>query len=419
MKILFVHQNYPGQFRESLPRLSAGGTHQIVFLTKRRVDAPQQGHTIAVYRDEHRTDAKVHRMARLFDTQVATGAAVRDACADLKKRGFVPDVIVGHAGWGELMFIKDVYPDAPMASYFEYYFIPKGGCVAYDPEFPEAPHVETLLHARNAMNYLTLARSAAGFTATDWQKQTYPPLFHPTMHVLHEGIRTDLLTPDHTSDLRVEAGGRTFSRDDELVTYIARNLEPIRGTHTMLRSLPALQKLRPKAQVAIIGADGVSYGRELAGGETFRQRFVRELGNKVDWSRVHFVGQVAYHDLVSLLRLSRAHVYLTAPFVISWSMMEAMALEKVIIASDNAPVRQFIAPGKTGLLVDFFNPAQLAETIARVCDKPSDFAPIGQAARREIVENYDFKTVAFPAFERFLEHVATLPSPGAPAVSSQ
>lgn len=419
MKILFVHQNYPGQFRESLPRLAGSGKHQIVFVTQRQIETPPKTHLIAVYKDTHKTGDKVHRMARLFDTQASTAMAVKTVCDGLKKRGFVPDVIVGHAGWGELMFIGDAYPDVPIAGYFEYYFIPKGGCVGYDPEFPEAADVSALLHARNAMNYLTYVRCAAGFTASEWQKQTYPPLLHDKMQVLHEGIRTDRLTPDHTSDISVTARDRTFSRDDEIVTYIARNLEPIRGTHTMLRSLPTLQRLRPKAQLVVIGADGISYGRAFAGPDTFRQRLMKELGDTVDWSRVHFAGQVPYGDLISLLRVSRAHVYLTAPFVISWSMMEAMALEKVVIASDNAPVRQFIEPGKTGLLVDFFNPVRLGETIASVLEKPADYMPIGQAARREIVEKYDFKTVAFPAFERFLKHVATLPSPGAPTVAVQ
>lgn len=406
MKILFVHQNYPGQFRESLPRLAASGKHQIVFATKRQIETPPKDHFIAIYKDTHKTDDKVHRMARLFDTQAGTAMAVKTVCEGLKKRGFVPDVIVGHAGWGELMFVGDAFPDVPMAAYFEYYFIPKGGCVGYDPEFPEAPDVSALLHARNAMNYLTYVRCTAAFTASAWQKQTYPPLLQDKIQVLHEGIRTDRLTPDHTSDIRVTVRDRTFSREDEIVTYIARNLEPIRGTHTMLRSLATLQKLRPKAQLVVIGADGISYGRALGGPDTFRQRLMKELGDTVDWSRVHFAGQMPYDDLISLLRLSRTHVYLTAPFVISWSMMEAMSLEKVVIASDNAPVRQFIEPGKTGLLVDFFNPAQLGETIASVLEKPGDHVPIGQAARRAMIEKYDFNTVAYPAFERFIEGAA-------------
>jgi glycosyltransferase involved in cell wall biosynthesis len=408
MKILFIHQNFPGQFRESLPRLADSKNHQIVFLTQRKVDKPPPGYAVAVYDVKHKTAEGVHRLARLFDGQVAAGYAVRSACVELKKRGFVPDLVVGHVGWGETMFVHDVYPDAPLAAYFEYYFIPKGGAVASDPEFPEAPDVPTLLHARTAMNYLSLARAASGFTATEWQKQTFPKVFHPSMSVLHEGVRADLLLPDHTSPLTATVKGVRFSRDDELVTYIARNLEPMRGVHTMLRSLPSLQKARPNARVAVIGGDDVSYGQKLANNQTYRGRLVTELGDSVDWSRVHFLGNIPYPDLVTLLKLARVHIYLTVPFVVSWSMLEAMALEKVVIASDVAPVRQFIESGKNGVLVDFFKPQQLAEAMADVLARPDPYRPMREAARQTILATYDFNTIAYPEFERYLAKVATM-----------
>jgi glycosyltransferase involved in cell wall biosynthesis len=306
------------------------------------------------------------------------------------------------------MFVADVFPKVPMASYFEYYFIPTGGSVAYDPEFPEVPDVTTLLHARNAMNYLTLERSTSGFTASEWQKQTYPAVFQNKIDVLHEGIRADRLKPDHVSAIDVTVGGVRFQRGDELVTYIARNLEPVRGVHSMLRALPALQKARPQARVAVIGGDDVSYGRKLADGETFRAKLVRELGDRVDWSRVHFLGQIPYADLIALMRIARAHVYLTVPFVVSWSMLEAMALEKVVVASDVPPVRQFVRHGETGLLVDFFNPTEIAETIARVLADPAAHEAIGRAARAEIVTKYDFNSVAYQAFTAFLDRVRAM-----------
>jgi glycosyltransferase involved in cell wall biosynthesis len=411
MNILFIHQNYPGQFRESLPQLAASGRHKIVFLTQRRFrDAPTD-HAVVTYSVAHKTGDQVHRFARLFDQQVATGAAVMAACQAIKKQGFTPDLIVGHVGWGELMFVADVFPKARIAGYFEYYFIAQGGCVGFDPEFPEAPDVATLLHARNAMNYLSHVRCTAGFTATEWQKQTYPAQLQTNMTVLHEGIRTERLAPDHNSALDVTVSGVRFARGDELVTYIARNLEPIRGVHTMLRSLPTLLKARPKARVAVIGGDDVSYGRKLAEGDTFRARLIRELGDSVDWTRVHFVGQVPYADLVKLLQIAEAHVYLTAPFVISWSMLEAMALEKVIIAADVAPVRQFIQSGENGWLVNFFQPQALAERLLAVLEKPSDYHHLGQAARRDVVAKFDFKSVAFPAFAKFLDQVAAMTQP--------
>lgn len=404
MNLLFIHQNYPGQFRESLPRLAADG-HKISFLTQRRIQTAPRDHQVFIYKTEREVPKDGYRYSRWFETNCVNGASVLRAARTLSQRGYKPDLIVGHIGWGEMMFLADVWPDVPVAGYFEYYFIPKGGSVGYDPEFPEAPDTPSLLHARNAMNYLSLVRTTRGFTATQWQKETYPSLFHDKIDVLHEGVRADRLIPDHTSPIEVKLGDFTYTRGEEIVTYIARNLEPTRGFHTFMRTLPHLLKARPQARVVIIGGDDVSYGRSLGEGDTFRQRLTREVFEHVDWPRVQFAGQIPYTKLCDLLKLARAHVYLTVPFVVSWSMMEAMALEKVVIASDVAPVRQFITPGVDGLLVDFFDPKALAETIARALADPAGHAPLGLAARRTILERFDFNSTCYPAFRSFLEGI--------------
>ncbi|HRK19287.1 MAG TPA: glycosyltransferase [Hyphomicrobiaceae bacterium] len=405
MNIFFVHQNYPGQFRESLPRLAADG-HKITFLTQRRIQTAPRDHQVLIYKPERDVAKDAYRFSRWFETNCVNGNSVLRAARVLSQRGYKPDLIVGHIGWGEMMFLADVWPDVPVAGYFEYYFIPKGGSVGFDTEFPEAPDTASLLHARNAMNYLSLVRTTRGFTASQWQKDTYPALFHDKIDVLHEGIRADRLIPDHTSALEVTIGDFTYRRGEEIVTYIARNLEPTRGFHTFMRALPDLLKARPNARVVIVGGDDVSYGRSLGGGDTFRQKLTREVFDRVDWPRVQFAGQIPYGKLCDLLRLASAHVYLTVPFVVSWSMLEAMALEKVVIASDVAPVRQFITPGRDGLLVDFFDPAGLARTIARVLADPAAHAPIGAAARQTIVERFDFNSICYPRFRAFLEGTA-------------
>ncbi|MEO1206530.1 MAG: glycosyltransferase [Pseudomonadota bacterium] len=406
MRILLIHQNYPGQYREIVPRLAADGSHDIHFLTQRKTFPDPHGHSVHRY-EPTELPADSHPFTAWYQRCIANGLGAAKAAANLKKKGFKPDVIVGHAGWGELIFIKEVWPDTPLIGYFEYFFIPKCGMIGFDPEFREAPDISARLRARNAPNYLSLEAVDTGYTATEWQKQTYPALFHHKIDVFHEGVRTDLLKPDHTSPITVTLDNITFSRDDELVTYIARNLEPPRGFHVMMRALPELQKQRPNARVAIIGGDDVSYGARLDKGDTFRARLTRELGDQVDWSRVHFLGQIPYTKLIDLLKLSRCHVYLTAPFVVSWSMLEAMALEKVIVASDVAPVRQFIEDGKTGHLVDFFAPDALAAKIADVLTDPAAHHPITKAARQTIVKHHDFQTVGYPNFMRMLETAHT------------
>ena len=318
------------------------------------------------------------------------------------RRGEKPDVVIGHAGWGELLFVKHVWPDVPVLGYFEYYFIAQGGLINFDPEFRSASDIAPRLDARNAANNVSLLNCDAGYTATEWQKRTFPDIFHPKIEVLHEGIRTDRLIPDHDSDLSVQIAGFRFTREDELVTYIARNLEPARGFHIMMRALPALQRLRPKARVCIVGGDGASYGAKLKEGESFRERLTKELGDRVDWSRVHFLGRIPYADLIRLLKLSRCHIYLTVPFVVSWSLLEAMALEKTVVASDVEPIHQFIDHKKTGFLSDFFSPVSLAERIAEVLQHEDNFRHVGRAARKYVVENYDFETVTYPNFVKFV-----------------
>lgn len=402
MDILFVHQNYPGQFREIVPTLAATGRHRIVFLTQQTRLPQAKDHMIAVYESAHKPAKDAWKYSAWFEESIGNAIGAGNGCKVLKQNGFKPDLIVGHANWGELLYIKETWPDAPLLGYFEYYFIAKGGLVGFDPEFPEAGDIGPRLFANNAINHLSFERCDFGFTATEWQKATHPPSMQGRIAVVHEGIRTDRLIPDHDGDFAVEFATTRFARGEEIVTYVARSLEPARGFHTMMRSLPRLQALRPNARVAIVGGDDVSYGRRLAEGHTFRDWLTRELGDSVDWSRVHFLGRIPYGKLIDLIKLARCHVYLTVPFIPSWSMLEAMALEKTIVSSDVAPIREIMTDGKTGLLVNFFQPVLLAERIADVLADSSNFRMIGTAARERLVSDYDFSTRTFPKWRTFV-----------------
>ena len=404
MNLLFVHQNHPGQFREIMPRLIAEGRHRAVFLTQRDVPEPP-GYPVISYKPAFEKPAVHNSYTEMFESCASAGVGAMRAALELKRRGFCPDLIIGHAGWGELLMLKEVWPGVPVAGYFEYYFIAKGGLINSDPEFPSAADIAAKLVTRNANNLLNLVGCDAGFTASEWQRWTHPEMFRPKIEVLHEGIRTDRLIPDHDTPFNLGIGELRLTRDDEIVTYIARNLEPARGFHTMLRALPKLQRLRPNARVIIIGGDSVSYGARLGGGKTSRQLFTEELGDRVDWSRVHFVGNLPYEGLMTLLKFSRCHVYLTVPFVVSWSFLEAMALEKTVVASDVAPVRQFAENGKTALLVDFFDTNALALKIADVLRHPDNFREIGRAARQDMIARFDFQTKCYPEFLRFLDRL--------------
>ncbi len=407
MNILLIHQNFPGQYKHFAEWLGRSGKHRVVFLTQRKTFLPIKGVTVVRYAPSHKVAEDAYALSKYYEECCAAGFEVVQVCKKLVEEGFVPDVVVGHCGWGEMLFIKDVWPDVPMMCLFEYFFTARGGMIGFDPAIPLTPNSAYLTRARNAVHYMSHGLCDAGHVATEWQLNTYPPVFHDKVKAIHEGIRTDLLKPDAKAHIKLGRIERPITREDEVFTYMARNLEPARGFHQFMRALPHIQRLRPKARAVVIGASGVSYGNKPNEPGGFRAMMEKEVGQELDWERIHFVGQVPYEHYVSAIQVSSCHIYLTVPFVLSWSLLEAMAMEATIVASGTDPVREVMEDGKTGFLVDYFAPEAIAEKVAEVLAHKDHFRKIGRAARRHIVANYDFTTVCLP---QFLNHLnAILP----------
>lgn len=402
MKLLFVHQNYPGQYRQLVEWLVAQGGHEIVFLTQRKGVSSTPGIRVVQYAP-HRIPAKdAYALSRYWEECTGSGYGAALACQTLRDEGFTPDVILGHVGWGELTFTKIVWPEVPVLGYFEYFFLAKGGSVGFDPEFPANPATPFVMHARNAVNFANIETVDLGQSPTLWQRDTYPDSFHSKIYTCHDGIRTDRLLPDPAASVRLDRLGRAVTREDEIFTYMARNMEPTRGFHVFMRALPHILDSRPNARALIIGGNAVSYGRESEEAGGYRAVMEKELGDRVDWNRVHFLGRVPYTDYQSVMQVSRCHIYLTVPFVLSWSLLECMSMQATIVASDVAPVREAIRHGETGLLVDFFQPEALASQVCEVLANPGDYAHLGPAARAHAVEHYDFLARCLP------EHIARI-----------
>ena len=406
MKFLFVHQNMPGQYREVVEWLGARGEHDIVFLTQRKKCPTIAGVKTVRYKPHHVAKTDGYGLRKVWEN--ATGFGYGAALAAQKLRddvGFNPDIIIGHTGWGELMFMKQVWPDTPVLGLFEYFYRATGGSVGFDPEEPMSDQAPFLLEARNAVPYAALHQVDRGIVPTQWQRDRFPDGFHDTLHVLHDGIRTDRLRPDPNVRVRLGRMERALSREDEIITYVARNMERTRGFHQFMRALPKMLEARPNARVIAIGGNETSYGQSSAHPGGLRGEMEDEVGHLIDWSRVHFVGRVPYPEFCRILQISRCHIYLTMPFVLSWSLMEAMAMEATIVSSDVAPVREVITHGETGLLVDFFDPDTLARQVTDVLENPAQFAQLGPNARAHVVEKYDFLTRSLPGF---LNHVNAL-----------
>lgn len=396
MKLLFIHQNYPGQYRQLVDWLAAQGGHEIVFLTQRKGVTSPPGIRVVQYAPHHAPAKDAYGLSRYWEQCTGAGYGAAQACQKLQGEGFTPDVILGHVGWGELTFTKIVWPDVPVLGYFEYYFLAKGGSVGFDPEFPSNPSTPYIMHARNAVNFANLQTVDLGQSPTQWQKRTYPDSFQDKIYTCHDGIRTDRLRPNPDAAVRLDRLGRSVTREDEIFTYMARNMEPTRGFHTFMRALPHILDARPNARALIVGGNEVSYGKESQQAGGYRAEMEREVGDRVDWSRVHFLGRIPYSDYQTVMQLSRCHIYLTVPFVLSWSLLETMSMETTIVASDVPPVREAMRHGETGLLVDFFQPEALARQVVEVLSAPGDYAHLGRAARAHVVENYDFLTRCLP-----------------------
>lgn len=397
MKILFVHQNMPGQYRELLQWLLAHQNHQIAFLTQRKAPPKFEGVRTIIYKPHHVPGQKAYGLSKVWEQATGAGFGAAMAARALEKdHNFKPDIVVGHVGWGELTFFKQVWPDVPIIGFFEYYYRLDGGIVGFDPSEPVNDHTPFLLEARNAVPLANIEVLDQGQCPTIWQRDRFPTSFHDRMYVCHDGIRTDKLVPDATASLGLSRLQKPVTRSDEIVTYVARNLETTRGFHVLMRALPRILRERPEARVIVVGGNDVSYGGKSKHPGGLRAKMEEEVGADVDWSRVHFIGQVPYQDFQKIVQISRCHIYLTMPFVLSWSMMEAMSMQATIVASDVMPVREMLTHGETGLLVDFHDPDALAAQVIDVLAEPDAYAHLGPAARAYVAGTHDFLRCCLP-----------------------
>ncbi|MBA3908437.1 MAG: glycosyl transferase family 1 [Rhodobacter sp.] len=405
MKLLFVHQNYPGQFLYLGPEMQRLG-HDVRAIT----DATNKAETPVPTRrysfKPEPVDPKATRLGRNYTTMSDRGVVVARFARAMRDQGYVPDVIFGHSGWGETLFLKEVWPEAKLLVYAEFYYRGTGADSGFDAELQECGFDQTLI-AQGRAAYLAqaLAHADAGLSPTEWQASTHPPALRRQTEVIFDGVDCDRLAPNPAARFTLP-DGRRLAPGDEVLTFINRNLEPYRGYHIFMRALPDVMAARPDAQVVIVGGTEVGYGRSPQQGGTWKDLILDEVKDRLDLGRVHFVGKLTYDRLVDLIHVSRVHAYLTYPFVLSWSMVESLAAGTLVVGSRTAPVREVIENGVNGRLVDFFDVPGWSAALTEALAKPEADDHMRKAARAMVRERYDLRSVCLPKQINLLTRLA-------------
>ena len=304
----------------------------------------------------------------------------------LKNQGFIPDLIIGHS-WGNSIFAKDVFPQTPYISYIEWYY----NCENSDVDFLDNNiniNQRAELTCKNSHILQDLVKADLLLTPTEWQKQQIPEIFRSKVKVIHEGINTQFFKPDEDVRFKVPDTDIVLTRKDKVLTYATRGMEEYRGFPEFMEAASILMQKEPNLHVVIAGEDKVCYGRRLVG-TTFKAEMLKKF--KYDMSRLHFVGKLDYDDYIKLLQVSSAHIYLTYPFILSWSMLEAMAAGCVIIASDTPPVTEYMQDNYNGILVGFNDINAIVEKTTDVINNREKYAEISENASKTIIERCELK----------------------------
>ncbi len=400
--ILFIHQNFPAQYKHLAPALEKLDNINAYSISKEDASLPNIKHY--KYTIKEGNIPGVNRLAIEFETKMIRASAVANLCLKMKDEGIYPDVILSHPGWGEAFLLKEVWPDTKFLNYFEFYYNTKDSDIDFDLKESQRPDygfdLLSKLRARNAPFLSAFEQSDIMICPTEFQKSTAPEIFKNKISVIHEGIDTNIIKPTNNASLTIknDSTGKveTLTNKNKVITFVNRNLEPYRGYHIFMRSLPDIIKKHPDAFILIVGGDGVSYGATPKKG-SYKDLYFNEIKDKLPIdNNIRFLGRVPYNTFLNLIGISSVHVYLTYPFVLSWSMLEAMSMEALVLGSKTLPVEEVIKNNKNGLLTDFFDHQGLAKKVNNILDNPDKYKSIRKEARKTIIEKYDLNKVCLP-----------------------
>ena len=397
MNILFIHRTFPGQFESIIREFAKNPDNVVAFITNKKNTPEIKGVIKYVCEPEQKINSNCHPYLGNYEEAVIRGLSTAKKALEIKNKGFKPDIIYGFSGWGNSMFIKTVFPDVPFLCYFEWFELSKNSVFDFDGTIPDES-VKANIMCNNSHIIQNLISCDAGICPTNWQKNQFPKEFHDKIKVIHDGINTDFCKPDNSVKIFIEDKNIELTIEDEIITYGTRGLEPYRGFPEFMEAVEKLLKKRPNAHFLIAGADISCYSPKLANG-TYKELMLQKLN--IDMDRVHFIGTLPFEHYIKLLQISSVHVYLTYPYVLSWSILNAMATGCCVIASNNNPVLEVIKDNYNGLLVDFFNVNRLTQKIEYALDNQDKMKELRQNARKTVLDKYDIKSL----FPQHIEYV--------------
>ena len=400
MKFLFLHRNFPAQFKHMALALAKDKKNEVVFVTNNTETKSFGGIKKYSYKLKRKVPNNCHRYLRFYEESIIHGQSAAELMISLKQQGFKPDVIFGHS-WGSSLFVKEIFPDVPYIAHIEWYYNPENSDVDFGGKVLDVDE-RASLKTKNSHILQDLVSCDWGVSPTQWQKSQVPEIFRDKIKVIHEGIDTDFCKPNEDVEFKIPNTDIVLTRKDEVVTYATRGMEEYRGFPEFMKAASILLKQRPNLHILVGGEDRVCYGKHLKD-DTFKKKMLREL--EFDESRLHFVGPLPYNEYVKLLQVSSAHVYLTYPFVLSWSFLEAMSAGCPIVASDTAPVTEVMQDKYSGLLVDFYDIDGIVAKVNELIDHKEKYQLLRENARDVIVKNYDLKML-LPKQIEFLKSVA-------------
>ncbi len=403
MRILFVHNNFPAQYRRIMaylderPKLGV----EVYAATLDTNQQKTQAKKTIKYKPHREPRENIHPALLYTERAVIQGQALYSALLKSKQAGFKPDIILAHSGWGAGLFLKDLFPDSKLLTYYEWYYHSINSDGMFLRDKPYDPNAQMRIRMKNTPILHDLAAMDHGQCPTAFQKSKFPDIFQSGITQLHDGVDTKFFKPK--ANARVKVGDHIFTKADEVITYVARGMEEYRGFPQFMETVYKLQQRRPNLHVVILGSNRVAYGNKRSDGKSFKEAMLETYD--FDMDRLHFMGLQPLGVFCGLMQITRAHIYLTVPFVLSWSMLEAMGAGALVVGSDTEPVRELITDGENGLLVPFFDTDAITDKISHVLDNNEEYDPLRKNARQTIKDSYAVKDL-LPQYWNLIKSVA-------------